>query len=109
MGTGRIAGDGIASNRNAGTVFRYFATRLRVRVPARRGSLLARLPVFWLARTFRGWSVAGFPGGLHSCPSSGISRLAASAKYDYDRFFGQHHEHRETSLGALSLRDSVND
>src|SRR6202022_894689 len=51
MGTGRVARDGVVAHTSARFVFRNLATRLRVRLSARRVGLLDNLSFLWLARS----------------------------------------------------------
>src|SRR6478736_10475436 len=108
MGTGRVAGYGNSANGSARIVFRNSATRIRIRLSAGGNRVLGRISVLWLARPLRGGRTPGVSCALHPGACAGIAGLVAPTARD-DGFLERRADCYETSLGAFSLRDFIND
>src|SRR6478672_8075354 len=101
MGTGRVAGHGIAAGQGARPCFGNSATGLLLWLPPRGGGLLARLSALRVARPFCGRRAAGVARDLYPGALAGVAGLAAPTRYR-----GGVVRHGSVPEGTLAAPDS---
>src|SRR5690349_5236897 len=107
MGPGRIAGDGIVTDRLARAILGHFAAGIYVWLFVRGAGLrncVSNRSFRQLENTLRYRSLAGFSGPLYPNARSGIAYVVTAKRID-NQFLVESGRYSETALAALSLRD----